>query len=302
MSTDTHSRLDAESQKDPATLEREIDQQRDSINDIVNALESRLSPGELLDKAMTYAKGNGGEFINNLGSTIKANPVPTLLTSVGLMWMMMGQNRSQPYTNAGMSSTGMSSTGMSSTGTSSTGIVDSLRDKASGLSDTLHDKANSMSGAVHDKTDSMRTQTQGFKDKAADMRSSTSDSMSSARQTVSEKAQTASETMRNQTAKAKSGFQYMLEEQPLALGAIGIAVGALLGATLPATERENRLMGKTSDRITDKVKMKAEQGYAKATEVGQDLADQATNRVKEEADHMSSKHQEQEPQRASRSM
>lgn len=292
MRTDTHSRLDAESQKDPATLEREIDQQRDSINDIVNALESRLSPGELLDKAMTYAKGNGGEFINNLGSTIKANPVPTLLTSVGLMWMMMGQNRSQPYTNAGMSSTG----------TSSTGIVDSLRDKASGLSDTLHDKANSMSGAVHDKTDSMRTQTQGFKDKAADMRSSTSDSMSSARQTVSEKAQTASETMRNQTAKAKSGFQYMLEEQPLALGAIGIAVGALLGATLPATERENRLMGKTSDRITDKVKMKAEQGYAKATEVGQDLADQATNRVKEEADHMSSKHQEQEPQRASRSM
>ena len=287
MSTDTHSRLDAESQKDPATLEREIDQQRDSINDIVNALESRLSPGELLDKAMTYAKGNGGEFMNNLGSTIKANPVPTLLTSVGLMWMMMGQNRSQPYTNAGMSSTG---------------IVDSLRDKASGLSDTLHDKANSMSGAVHDKTDSMRTQTQGFKDKAADMRSSTSDSMSSARQTVSEKAQTASETMRNQTAKAKSGFQYMLEEQPLALGAIGIAVGALLGATLPATERENRLMGKTSDRITDKVKMKAEQGYAKATEVGQDLADQATNRVKEEADHMSSKHQEQEPQRASRSM
>ncbi|MFK4133540.1 DUF3618 domain-containing protein [Pseudomonas luteola] len=292
MSTDTHSRLNAESQKDPATLEREIDQQRDSINDIVNALESRLSPGELLDKAMTYAKGNGGEFINNLGSTIKANPVPTLLTSVGLMWMMMGQNRSQPYTNAGMSSTGMSSTG----------IVDSLRDKASGLSDTLHDKANSMSGAVHDKTDSMRTQTQGFKDKAADMRSSTSDSMSSARQTVSEKAQTASETMRNQTAKAKSGFQYMLEEQPLALGAIGIAVGALLGATLPATERENRLMGKTSDRITDNVKMKAERGYAKATEVGQDLADQATNRVKEEADHMSSKHQEQEPQRASRSM
>ena len=292
MSTDTHSRLDAESQKDPATLEREIDQQRDSINDIVNALESRLSPGELLDKAMTYAKGNGGEFINNLGSTIKANPVPTLLTSVGLMWMMMGQNRSQPYTNAGMFSTG----------TPSTGIVDSLRYKASGLSDTLHDKANSMSGAVHDKTDSMRTQTQGFKDKAADMRSSTSDSMSSARQTVSEKAQTASETMRNQTAKAKSGFQYMLEEQPLALGAIGIAVGALLGATLPATERENRLMGKTSDRITDKVKMKAEQGYAKATEVGQDLADQATSRVKEEADHMSSKHQEQEPQRASRSM
>ncbi|MFC6477798.1 DUF3618 domain-containing protein [Pseudomonas asuensis] len=189
MSTDTHSRIDLESQKDPATLEREIDQQRDSINDIVNALESRLSPGELLDKAMTYAKGNGGEFINNLGSTIKANPVPTLLTSVGLMWMMMGQNRNQSYTSGSMSSTG--------------GMTDALRDKSSSMSDALHDKTASMSSAVHDKTDSMRMQAQGLKDKAADMRSNASDSMNSARQSVSEKAQNASETLRNQTTKAK---------------------------------------------------------------------------------------------------
>jgi hypothetical protein len=60
-------------------------------------------------------------------------------------------------------------------------------------------------------------------------------------------------------------------------------------------------LGKTSDRLTDKVKMKAEQGYSKATEMGQELADQAANRVKEEADHMVSS-ERQEPQRASRSM
>jgi ElaB/YqjD/DUF883 family membrane-anchored ribosome-binding protein len=288
MSTDTQSRIDAESHKDPATLEREIDQQRAGINDIVNALESRLSPGELVDKAMSYAKGNGGELINNLGASIKANPVPALLTSVGLMWMMMGQNRSQSYTSAGMSSSGG-------------GMVDSLREKASNLSSSLHDKSSNMSASAHDKTDSMKMQAQNLKDKAADMRSSASDSLSATRQNLSDKTQGASDTLRAQASKAKSGFQYLLEEQPLALGAIGIAVGALLGATLPTTERENRLMGEASDKVTDKVKVKAEQGYAKASEVGRDLADQATNRVKQEAEQLSST-EHQEPQRASRSM
>ena len=92
----TQSRIAAEAQKDPETLEREIDQQRESISSIVHELENKLSPGELLDRALRYAKGNGGEFFGNLGETVKANPVPTLLTALGLTWLMMGQNRSAP--------------------------------------------------------------------------------------------------------------------------------------------------------------------------------------------------------------
>ena len=32
--------------------------------------------------------------------TVKANPVPTLLTSVGLVWLMTGQNRRPDYLSA----------------------------------------------------------------------------------------------------------------------------------------------------------------------------------------------------------
>ncbi|HAN52132.1 MAG TPA: hypothetical protein DCQ75_03590, partial [Pseudomonas sp.] len=93
----THNQIDLEAQKDPSTLEREIDQQRAEIGNIVHALESKLSPGQMIDTALGYAKGGGGEFLHNLSDTVKANPVPTLLTGIGLVWLMAGQNRRPDY-------------------------------------------------------------------------------------------------------------------------------------------------------------------------------------------------------------
>ena len=73
----TRNQIDAEAQKDPDELEREIDQTRTEIGNIVHALENKLSPGELIDTALGYVKGGGGEFFGNLSNTVKANPVPT---------------------------------------------------------------------------------------------------------------------------------------------------------------------------------------------------------------------------------
>lgn len=101
-----HNRINEEAHKSPETLEREIDQQRSSIGNIVDALEQRLSPGQLMDQALAYTRGNGGEFARNLGNTLKANPVPTVLTSIGLLWLMMGQNRTVP-TSASAHSSGL---------------------------------------------------------------------------------------------------------------------------------------------------------------------------------------------------
>lgn len=49
----------------------------------------------------------------------------------------------------------------------------------------------------------------------------------------------------------KSKLSNLLEEQPLILGAIGLAVGAAIGAALPMTETEDHLMGSTAHRLRD---------------------------------------------------
>jgi ElaB/YqjD/DUF883 family membrane-anchored ribosome-binding protein len=235
----TGSRIEAESHKDPATLEREIDQQRDSINDLVNALENKLSPGQLLDQALSYTKGHGGEFASNLGNTVKANPIPTLLTTVGLAWMMMGQR--QP--------------------TSST--------------TTSHTSLN-----LHDKADSAKQAAAGVRDKANQMQHDLRDKVNDARQRVGDSSQQAGAAIRQQSDRARAGFQNLLEEQPLVLGALGIAVGALLGASVPRTRQEDQLMGSASDQLMDKAKAKAREGYEKVAETGGNLAHELNERVK----------------------
>lgn len=53
---------------------------------------------------------------------------------------------------------------------------------------------------------------------------------------------------------ARIGFDNMLEDNPVALGALGIAAGAMLGAILPSTEAEDRWMGDMRDRVADDFK------------------------------------------------
>ncbi|WP_313023873.1 DUF3618 domain-containing protein [Pseudomonas lopnurensis] len=238
----THHQIDAEAQKDPDTLEREIDQQRAEIGNIVHALESKLSPGQMIDTALGYAKGGGGDFLHNLSDTLKANPVPTLLTSVGLVWLMAGQNRRPDYG--------------ASTAPS---MTDKLAAKASGL----------------------KQQGGGMKDKAAQARHDASSTLGNARSRVSETGHHAAESVRHtadslrHTAdRARGGFSQLLDEQPLALGAMGIALGALLAASMPSTRREDELMGQTSDELTGKFKQKAREGYEMASAEGENLADQ----------------------------
>ncbi|MFI8690803.1 DUF3618 domain-containing protein [Stutzerimonas kunmingensis] len=242
----THNQVDVEAQKDPDTLEREIDQQRAEIGNIVHALESKLSPGQMIDTALGYAKGGGGEFLHNLTDTVKANPVPTLLTSIGLVWLMAGQNRRPDYSDS------------ASIGPS---MTDKLAAKASGL----------------------KQQGTGIKDKAAQMSHSASSSLGNARHRVGDSSRHAAESLRHTADRARGGFTQLLNEQPLALGAMGIALGALLAASVPPTRREDELMGQKSDELTGKIKDKAREGYAMASAEGEQLAGQVKHDL--ERDH-----------------
>ena len=88
-----NSEFEIESQKSPETIEREIDAQRASIGNIVDALESKFTPGQVFDQALSFMQSNGTTFLSNLGTSVRNNPVPAVVTSVGLLWLMMSQNR-----------------------------------------------------------------------------------------------------------------------------------------------------------------------------------------------------------------
>jgi ElaB/YqjD/DUF883 family membrane-anchored ribosome-binding protein len=91
--------------------------------------------------------------------------------------------------------------------------------------------------------------------------------MASMRDKASEAAHSAAESMHSMRERARGGVDYLVHEQPLALGAIGLAIGAVLGAAAPKTRQEERLMGEASRGLAEKAKDLASQQLDKAQEV-----------------------------------
>ncbi|KTT28084.1 hypothetical protein NS201_21440 [Pseudomonas oryzihabitans] len=238
--------IDAESRKNPEELEREIDQKRERIEDLVGALESRLSPGQLFDQALSYTKGHSGEFAHNLGTTLKANPVPAVLTSVGLLWLALGQNRTPA---------------LATTGTP-------LKDKLAGAMDSV------AKGADHTR-DSLNRGSHDVRDKVTGLGESVSAKAAQTGERLSDTAAHAKDTLADQAQQLKGSFDTLLREQPLVVGALGIALGALLGAALPRTQTEDRTLGKHSDKLTAKVKQAASGGYEQVSAAGREVVDKA---------------------------
>jgi ElaB/YqjD/DUF883 family membrane-anchored ribosome-binding protein len=193
----------ANAQRDPAELEREIDETRADISRVIDALGERLSPGQLLDQALGMVKAHGGEFAGNLGRTAKYNPVPLLLTGVGLAWLMArGDTPPPPDWDAGVDS-------------DSPG----LGERAAATAGSLQDSARSTREGMRRSADRARA-----------------------------KMQRAGGAVRTGTERARVGFDTLLEEQPLVLGALGIAIGGLLGVSMPRTRFEDETIGEYSDR------------------------------------------------------
>lgn len=229
--------FEAEAGKSPETIEREIDAQRASIGHIVDALESKFTPGQMFDQALGMMQSNGTTFLTNLGTSVRNNPVPAVLTSVGLLWLMVSQNR-PPTARAGYR-------------------VGPDQNTASEWADGLADGIDGARDRLNQAGDSLKDGYQSLKDKAA----STGDRLGAATENLSHAAHDAGEKLRRNTQVAGQQLTHLLQEQPLMVAAAGIAFGALLGAALPSTTVERRYLGKTSADLADKVKHQAQEGF-----------------------------------------
>ncbi|OJT49343.1 MULTISPECIES: DUF3618 domain-containing protein [Pseudomonas] len=231
------SELDIEAEKSPEQIEREIDAQRASIGNIVDQLESKFTPGQMIDQAWGMMQSNGSTFLTNLGTSVRNNPVPAVLTSVGLLWLMMSQNRPpvpQPTYRSGPD-----------------------QDKAGEWADGLADGIDSARAHLHSTTDSLKDGYQSLKGKASHL----GENVGAAKENLTHAMHDASDRLSRNSQVLGQQFSHMLKEQPLMVAAAGVALGALLGAALPTTSTEQRYMGRTSAGMVDKAKQKAQEGY-----------------------------------------
>jgi ElaB/YqjD/DUF883 family membrane-anchored ribosome-binding protein len=82
-----------------------------------------------------------------------------------------------------------------------------------------------------------------------------------------ERASSVGQSARQQVDRAKGGMDYMLREQPLAVGAIGLAIGAFVAAMAPRTRPEDALMGEARDRLLDQAAQAGKEKLGEAQRV-----------------------------------
>jgi ElaB/YqjD/DUF883 family membrane-anchored ribosome-binding protein len=236
---------DEPQKNDPEALEREIDQTRAQMDQTLGALEQKLSPGKLIDEALGLFREHGGDFAANLGNSVKQNPMPVMLAAVGIGWMMLGSNRRSSVTNYDYDP---------NVEASLAGVGESIKSKAA------------------DAGEKLKTGAAAARDQLANSWASSKDAV------MGRMSETAS-TAQAQAKRAREGLNTLLQEQPIILGALGLAVGAAIGAVLPSTEHEDRLLGPVRDKTISQIKERGAEAYEQV----RDTAENAVESVRQAA-------------------
>ena len=242
--------------REPETIERELDATRADMRATLEALERRFSFDRLVDMTVGRVRERGGEFAGNLTDAATQNPMPLLLTSIGLAWMMLASRRG----TRSHDSTSYSAD------SSIRDRIGGLRDRAAHASDTVHGAVDSTRDKLRHAAESSRETLRGAAASSRETFEHTRETLEHTAESLRNRASRAAELTREQAEYARERMDRLLHEQPLMLGALGIAAGAIIGALLPTTEHEDRLLGEMRQKAVKNVAEKSRASFESARE------------------------------------
>jgi len=258
-----------------AQLERETEQKRARLAETLEELRSRATPGHLVDELTDYVRsGSGAMFVRNFREQCTSNPIAVSLMGAGLGWLLLsslrrGGSAPAPRVRSSSSTTRVSDSA-SRVSDHLSGTAADMRDRTKEAGERLSAAAGAAMGGVSDyaeaSTDAMRRSAHDARDKASGMMESAKGAVSSATESAAEfydetmsqardmaRSSTASAArMGDNVVQTAKDWTDTVREQPLVLAGLGLALGALIGATLPRSETEDEMLGRTSDQLKDK--------------------------------------------------
>lgn len=207
---------------------------------------------------MNSISEKGSDFIQDLGDAVRKNPLSAALIGTGVLWLFTG---GRPHDRAAnlVRSAGM----------------DRIPDAAGNAFDAARSGLKSGTDAIGEHVASAKDSVAGAVDNATrygrDYADSTSEYVTSIPETGAEIFDT-----------VRSNLSDVFRAQPLALGVIGIAIGAGIAAALPATEIEADYLGETSDAMKAKATDFAAEQADRVTEVAGNVVEAVTDEARKQ--------------------
>lgn len=255
---------------DPEKIRSQIEETRREMGETIDAIQEKLSysniseqVSERVNEAIETAKdsiydatiGKAGRFMRNAGREISKtnwgksameNPVPFALIGLGIGVLLIN-NFGSKKSNGRRYQTNYESTANKSS------LMETAGEKISGTYESASNTAHhAYEGVVN--------------------------AANSAYQTVDDAAHLVYEKAGEFGSQAREQYEYYIEENPLAVGAVAFGVGAAIGFAIPSTQYEGNLMGEARQNLIQKAQDTAGTLVDKAKQV----ASEASQTFKEE--------------------
>ncbi len=166
--------------------------------------------------------------------------------------------------------------------TSASDALASARDRAEGVAASARDSVSSAygaaAGAVGRATSAVGDTAAAIGRRAHDMRDLASD----VGRGTAERARQAGHGIAEQAGRAQNAFSQLIREQPLVAGAIGLAIGAIIGASLPRSRREDELMGEASESVKATAKGAAREQFEHIEDAGGRIVEKVRGAAEEQ--------------------
>jgi ElaB/YqjD/DUF883 family membrane-anchored ribosome-binding protein/BMFP domain-containing protein YqiC len=254
---------DASAGDDPEVerLTDDIERTRGDMTETLEELGDRLNPSNVIHDAKATVReatvGKVESMASDVGmtaretgegiiETIKRNPLPAALAGIGIGWLWMSRDKSPSWARAsgngrrswsmaypagggyGASGYGSSAYGSSGYGQSS-GVTDKIGEAGQQVSRTASEVASGVGNTASDVADRARQTAGRVPEQVGEMG-----------QQVGQMGQQVGDTA-----------QRMIEENPLAVAGVALAVGAAVGLALPVTRTEQRTIGQAGAQLID---------------------------------------------------
>lgn len=274
-------------------IESDIRKTRSRMDETLDELGNRLTARSLLNSALDWwesgsvgARSGGAAKVTykTVARNIKENPMPALLVGAGVAWMIIDATTSEEEETG--SYRGVTGREPRSGPAAGYEPFEPLSGNQTETSESSPGFAESAKGKLEDAKEAVSEVAGAAKEKVADL----SDTASKAAENVGKRAKQVYQEGRSTALtigrRVESGYrssaeqlENAMDEYPLAVGIAFAAVGALIGALLPRTRREDELLGEQSDQLVKAGKEKGqallEHGTVVAKRVAKSTLDEA---------------------------
>jgi hypothetical protein len=210
---------------------------------------------------MTDISERGADFVRDLGEAARNNPLSAALIGMGVLWLFTGNRpveRAGDFVRSGFDR-----------------MPDAAGNMYEAARSTVKSSADTVAGGIASAAETLRDGGAAALDGAARFGQDQADAASEYGKSMRESGPAMFDTVR-------SNLSELFEAQPLALGAIGLAIGAGIAAALPPSEVEAAYLGETSDTVKAKAAEFAAEQTARATTVAQDVMGAVTDEARKQ--------------------